>query len=268
MKVLSTLIVGLLVASIALVQVLGTNLQEGESQSDSENNSRKEEQKFISIFDGKSLSNWDGDTAYWRVENSALTGEVKESNLLKHNSFIIWQGGEPADFELKGEYKITGQGNSGINYRSERVPEIPFALKGYQADIDGQNWYTGQNYEERKRTTLAYVSQKTFVNNCSDSSVASDLASRVKNNAWSCVTITKSLGEPDSLKKNIKADDWNSFHLVAKGNRLHHYVNGILMSDVTDNDVANRTQKGLIGMQVHVGPAMKVQFRNLQLKEF
>jgi hypothetical protein len=222
---------------------------------------------FISIFDGKSLKNWVGDTTYWRGEDGAITGEVKPDNLLQHNSFIIWKGGEPSDFELKGEYKISANGNSGINYRSEAVANIPFALRGYQADIDGQNWYTGQNYEERKRTTLAYISQKTIINPCTNSNQPHDVSRKVKNNAWTCVSVAASLGSADSLKKSIKSNDWNSFHLIVKGNRLLHYINGVLMSDVTDNDPINRTAKGLIGVQVHVGPAMKVQYRNLQLKE-
>jgi hypothetical protein len=225
------------------------------------------QKEFISIFDGKSLYNWEGDTTYWRVEDGALIGEVKPGNLLQQNSFIIWKGGEPADFELKGEYKISTNGNSGINYRSERVANIPFALKGYQADIDGQNWYTGQNYEERKRTTLAYISQKTIINPCTYSNQPHDVSRKVKNNAWTCVSVAASLGSADSLKKSIKSNDWNSFHLIVKGNRLLHYINGVLMSDVTDNDPINRTAKGLIGVQVHVGPTMKVQYRNLQLKE-
>ena len=151
-------------------------------------------QGFVSIFDGKSLNNWEGDTTYWRVENGAITGEVKPDNLLQNNSFIIWKGGEPSDFELKGKYKISANGNSGINYRSERVSDVPFALRGYQADIDGQNWYTGQNYEERKRTTLAFISQKVTVNPCHDALIKYDLRSKIQNNSWTCVSLTASLG--------------------------------------------------------------------------
>ena len=118
--------------------------------------SQNKEKGFVSIFDGKTLNNWEGDPTYWRVENGNLVGEITPQTLLKTNSFIIWKGGEPANFELKGEFNITEKGNSGINYRSEKLPDVPFALKGYQADIDGANRYTGQNYEERGRTTLAY----------------------------------------------------------------------------------------------------------------
>ena len=116
----------------------------------------KSDDGFIPIFDGKSLNGWKGDPNYWRVENGNLVGEITPATLLKTNSFIIWQGGKPSDFELKLEFKISKAGNSGINYRSVQLTAVPNALKGYQADIDGNNRYTGQNYEERGRTTLAY----------------------------------------------------------------------------------------------------------------
>ena len=73
---------------------------------------------FESIFDGKTLTGWKGDPNYWRVENGNLVGEVTPETLLKRNTFIVWQGGQPADFELKLEFKIAESGNSGINYRS------------------------------------------------------------------------------------------------------------------------------------------------------
>ena len=225
------------------------------------------EKGFVNIFDGKTLNNWEGDPTYWRVENGNLVGEITPQTLLKTNSFIIWKGGEPANFELKGEFNITEKGNSGINYRSEKLTDVPYALKGYQADIDGANRYTGQNYEERGRTTLAYRGQITSVNPQTGNWKPEDVRAKVKNNAWSDLKVTGSLGNTDSLKTKIKSQDWNSFHLIVKGNHLQHYINGILMSDVMDNDVINGKSKGIIGVQVHVGPPMKVEYRNLRLKE-
>lgn len=222
------------------------------------------EKVFKEIFDGKTLKGWEGDVNYWRVENGSIVGEITADKLLKNNTFIIWRGGEPKDFELKLEYQITIDGNSGVNYRSEQITEVPFALKGYQADIDGKNRYTGQNYEERRRTTLAYRGQTTTINGTEDS--ASPVKDNVKNNAWTKVEITKSLNK-DSLQTFIKGADWNEVHLIVNGNRLQHYVNGVLMSDVTDNDTVNRKMGGLIGVQVHVGPPMKVHYRNIRLKE-
>lgn len=222
---------------------------------------------FVQIFDGKTLKGWEGDSVYWRVENGNLVGEITPSTLLKTNSFIVWQGGQPGDFELKGEFNITKTGNSGINYRSEKLADVPFALRGYQADIDGQNRYTGQNYEERGRTTLAYRGQITSINPQTGPSTPESVRAKVQKNAWTELKVTGSLGNTDSLKTKIKTEDWNEIHLIVKGNRLQHYVNGILMSDVIDNDAVNGKSKGLLGVQVHVGPPMKVQYRNLRLKQ-
>jgi hypothetical protein len=219
---------------------------------------------FKAIFDGKTLTGWEGDPVYWRVEDGAIVGEITADKLLKTNTFIIWKGGEPKNFELKLEYKITTDGNSGINYRSEQLSDVPHALRGYQADIDGKNRYTGQNYEERGRTTLAYRGQTTIINGTEDPKAA--VRDFVKNNAWTNVEIKKSM-DKDSLQTFIKTDDWNEVHLIIKGNRLQHFVNGVLMSDVTDNDKVNRKMSGLIGVQVHVGPPMKVEYRNIMLKE-
>ena len=112
---------------------------------------------FVKIFDGETLEGWEGDPVYWRVENGMIVGEVTPQTLLESNSFLIWREGEVRDFELKLEYRVSKDGNSGINYRSEEVegdPDqyvggVPFALRGYQVDLDGQNHYTGMNYEDR-----------------------------------------------------------------------------------------------------------------------
>ncbi|MGD1893371.1 MAG: DUF1080 domain-containing protein [Cyclobacteriaceae bacterium] len=226
-----------------------------------------EGEEFVSIFDGDSLNGWEGAPDYWRVENGTIVGEITPEKPLPANSFLIWQGGEPKDFELKAEFRISESGNSGINYRSEQLDTIPFALRGYQADIDGQNRYTGQNYEERKRTTLAYRGQKTIVNSPDNPNAVGGLRAHVERNAWVPTEVVASLGESDSLKTHIKQEDWNEIHLVIKGNRLQHYVNGVLMSDVTDEDQQNRAMGGLLGLQVHRGPPMKVEYRDIQLKE-
>jgi len=225
------------------------------------------QQGFVEIFDGKTLNGWEGDPAYWSVENGHIVGEITPSTLLKRNSFLIWRGGKPADFELTLEFKITAAGNSGINYRSEELMDIPFALKGYQLDIDGANRYTGQNYEERGRTTLAYRGQKTIIKAQKTMDPSVTLQSKIKNNAWTDLVVSRSLGESDALLQKIKSEDWNTCRLIAKGNRLQHYVNGVLMSDVTDQDQINGKSKGLLGMQVHVGPPMKVEYRKIMIKQ-
>lgn len=226
-----------------------------------------DETGFVRIFDGETLNGWEGDTSYWKVENGCLVGEVTPGTILHRNSFIIWRGGSPADFELKLDFRISEHGNSGINYRSEPVDTLPFALRGYQADIDGGNRYTGQNYEERKRTTLAYHGQKVVVHSQKNPDDPGSLQANVERNAWQNVDIVGSLGNPDSLNTHIHAGDWNECHIIADGNRMQHYINGVLMSVVTDDDSINRSFSGLIGVQVHVGPPMKVEYRNIRLKE-
>jgi hypothetical protein len=226
----------------------------------------KKEKGFKSIFNGKNLDGWEGDTAYWRAEDGNLVGEITPAKLLKTNNFIIYRKGEPADFELKGEFTITETGNSGINYRSEQLTDVPYALRGYQADIDGRRQWTGQNYEERRRTTLAYRGEKTTINPYSGETTPEAIRAKTARNAWTGRTVTGTIGKSDSLKNFVKSGDWNTFHIVAKGNKLQHYINDILMSEVTDDDTVNGRAKGLLGVQVHVGPPMKVQYRNLRIK--
>jgi hypothetical protein len=208
---------------------------------------------FRSIFDGKSLDGWEGDPKYWRVENGILTGEITPETILKSNTFIIWRGGKPADFELKLDYRITERGNSGINYRSVVVPDSVtpanrFAMRGYQCDIDGQNRYTGQNYEEKGRLFLAVRGQMTRV-----------VGGRPPE-------IVSTIGDTQELASAI-TKDWNAVHLIVRGNTMVHTINGRVMSIVIDDDAPNRPSAGLLGVQVHVGPPMKVEYRNLRLKD-
>lgn len=223
----------------------------------------KDREGFVRIFDGKTLNNWSGDTTYWHVEDSCLVGIVTPETLLKRNSFIIWQGKMPDDFELILEYQVSDKGNSGINYRSEKIEGMPYALRGYQADLNGANNYTGSNYEERKRTTLASQGEQTIL----PPVPASDsLQAHIKNNLWAPRQVVASLGDAATLRAAIKTGGWNQYRIVAKGNHLQHYVNGVLMSDVTDNDTVNRRSSGWLGVQVHVGPPMRIAFRTIRLK--
>ena len=211
-----------------------------------------DEAGFQPIFDGKSFAGWEGDPKYWRVEDGCMVGEITPETIVKSNTFIIWRGGSPKDFELKADYRITSGGNSGINYRSVVVPDKvtpsnKFAMRGYQADIDGQNRYTGQNYEEKGRLFLATRGQITHV-----------VGGRKP-------IVLSTLGDPAELAKAINAG-WNSYHLIIRGNVLMHTLNGRLMCVVIDDDAPNRMSEGLIGVQVHVGPPMKVEYRNFRLK--
>ena len=205
--------------------------------------------QFIKMFDGKSMKGWEADTTFWKVKDNSFVGEVTAKTPIKTNTFLIWRGGLPANFEFKAKYKISPDGNSGINYRSEELSDIKYALKGYQADIDGGNVYTGQNYEERGRGFLAKRGEMALLNTDKEP------------------TITGSVGNSDSLKRNIKEGDWNEIHIIVINNRMKHYINGVLMSDVTDEDIVKRKMKGLLGLQVHVMATMKVEYRDLYIKQ-
>jgi hypothetical protein len=211
-----------------------------------------DEAGYVSIFDGKTLDGWEGDPKYWRVSDGNMMGEITPETRIKSNTFIIWRGGAPEDFELKVDYRITAEGNSGINYRSEVVPDTvtpanKFAMRGYQCDIDGQNRYTGNNYEEKGRLFLAERGEITHVTGVRTPVVLSRI------------------GENKELAGLI-TEGWNSVHLIIRGNILMHSINGHLMSVVIDDD-PNRARKGLIGVQVHVGPPMRIEYRNWRLKQ-
>ncbi|WP_299529791.1 DUF1080 domain-containing protein [Ulvibacterium sp.] len=266
-KVIKGLPLGMVFGLGMLLSVQSCREQPKEKSSETAEKNSIQDDGFISLFDGKTLNNWEGDTTYWRVENTILVGEITPETLLKSNTFLIWKGGEPKDFEFKTEFRISENGNSGINYRSELLDTIPFALRGYQADIDGKNNYTGQNYEERKRTTLAYRGEKAAITSQKDPDIPGSLRANVDKNAWQSRTVLESLGNSDSLRTQIKEGDWNECHLIIKGNRLQHFINGILMSDIIDNDTINRKFSGFLGLQAHRGPPMKVEYRNIRLKE-
>ena len=217
-------------------------------ESANSNKPLKDTAVFINIFDGKTFNGWKADTSVWHIENECFVGEVTPSKQIQTNSFLIYTRSQAGDFELKAKFKISKGGNSGVNYRSEELADIPYALKGYQADIDGENVYTGQNYEERGRGFLAMRGQNATINNSKDA------------------FIIKTIGNSDTLKSKIIVDDWNEIHLIVKGNNMKHYINGILMSETTDNDSLNSKLLGLIGLQVHVSKEMKVAYKNIQLK--
>jgi hypothetical protein len=204
---------------------------------------------FEQIFDGKTLKNWDGDPRFWRVEGGALVGESTPEKTVKPNTFLIWRGGEPKDFELKVEFRLNST-NSGIQYRSVEMPDVAkWVLKGYQADIDFENQYTGQIYEERGRGFLALRGQAAYVTDGQKPRAVGTLESG------------------DALKGYIKPNDWNQVHIIARGNTIVQIVNGHVMSVLVDDDTKNRALGGLIGFQMHMGPPMKVEFRNIWLKK-
>jgi 3-keto-disaccharide hydrolase len=207
---------------------------------------------FESIFDGASMKGWDGDPAFWHAANGVLTGQSSAENPVKQNTFVIWRGGAPKDFELKLEYRLSAT-NSGVQIRSVQLPAGPdigkWVMKGYQADIDADNQYTGQIYEERGRGFLAMRGQATYIPDDGHPKIIGNLQQT-----------------PDELKALIKTGDWNQIHLIARGSTIIQILNGAVTSLVVDEDMKNRQLGGLIGFQMHVGPPMTVEFRNIWLK--
>jgi hypothetical protein len=211
------------------------------------------ESGFTQIFDGKSLTAWDCDPDFWKVENGEIVGETLADHQPKQNIFCIWKGGAPADFDLKLQYKLTGlTGNSGIQYRSVEMPEVAkWVMKGYQADIDGKQVYTGQIYEERARTFLALRGQVAYVG---DGKKTGSIGST---------------GTDEELKAVIKENDWNDLEIIARGNTIVQLLNGRVMCVLVDDDKANRKMDGEIGIQLHkTAAAMKIETRNIRIKTF
>jgi hypothetical protein len=213
-----------------------------------------DEPGYRPIFDGRTLDGWEGDPKYWRVEGGSLVGEITPETVIKSNTFVIWRGGRPKDFDLQLEYRITPDGNSGINYRSAVVadavtPGNQFAMRGYQFDIDGRKRYAGNNYEEKGRLFLALRGQLTRVVGGRPPVLVSTFADA-------------------ATLAGAATDAWNAARVIARGAALTHVLNGQLMCVVIDDDAANRPAEGLVGVQVHVGPPMKVEYRNIRLKEF
>lgn len=206
-------------------------------------------QGFKPIFDGKSLEGWDGDPAYWSVEDGAITGRTGGGRPeLKHNTFLIWRQGEVDDFELTLEYRIES-GNSGIQYRSFELPDKgKWVVGGYQADFEAGDTYSGILYGEQYRGILAERGQKTTIGDNHKP------------------TVTGKIGDRDELGKKVKKNDWNTYRVVARGFTFMHEINGQVMCEATDKDMSQRRRGGILALQVHAGPPMKVQVRNIQLK--
>src|SRR5699024_7627094 len=186
---------------------------------------------------------------YWRFENGVLIGEIPKDNMLEENTFLIWQGDTLEDFELIVEFKISSEGNSGINYRSQKVGQTGHVLKGYQADFDGAGQWSGQVYEEKVRRFLALRGQITHV-------TPDDTPKQIG-----------TLGSKDKLASVIKPGQWNEYHIIARDNVIIHLINDRVMSIVID-DGQKSAEEGLLGLQLHEGRVMKVEYRNLRLKQF
>jgi hypothetical protein len=217
-----------------------------------------DEARFVSLFDGRTLKGWAGDPRYWRVEDGTIVGELTPETLLKdNNSFLVWQGGPVTNFDLRLQYRISPGGNSGINYRSEILSTPEWTMRGYQFDIGGseQPTITGMNYDERGRHVLALAGQFASV----------AVEERGRHEAIIGAADRLESFDDAAFTNGLVREGWNDARIIARGDLLIHILNGHMISVVIDRDGTNRHDSGHIGVQVHVGGPMKVEFRNLRL---
>jgi hypothetical protein len=210
------------------------------------------------IFNGKDLTGWKG-LDFWSVKDGAIVGQSTPEHPIPFNTFLVYQGSQPGDFELTCKFRISSQNdkkfsNSGIQYRSKLVGDPKdCVLSGYQADMEVGKNYTGMLYEEKARGILCQRGQKVVIKEGSDPKKPT-------------IEVTGSLGTKEELLAFIDQDGWNEYKIIAKGNHLQHFINGHQTVDVID-ETKEGAKSGLIGLQMHKGGAMTVEFKDLMLKE-
>ena len=198
---------------------------------------------FVTLFNGNNLRGWEGDPQFWSVEDGALTGVTDGS--LKMNRFITWTGSTIRNFDLRVKVKITAGGNSGLQYRGTSRADLGLdVVTGYQCDIVADNPnYDGMLYEERGRRILSHTGEKVIV--------APD-------------------GQPWIIGKipvkEFAPTEWHDFRVLVRGNHHQHWIDGHQTADLIDLDEKGRALEGVLAMQVHVGPPMKVQFKDFKIK--
>jgi len=209
---------------------------------------------FVTLFDGKDLAGWEGNPKLWSVKDGAITGQTTAENPAKGNTFLVWTNGTLADFELRCSFRLVpgdaqGFGNSGIQYRSKVVNPANWVVHGYQADMEAGPTYTGILYEEGKRGIMAERGEKVVWDKDGKKQVVG------------------SVGDAAAIQASIKKGDWNDYVIIAQGNHLQQFVNGKQTIDVVDEEEAKRAMTGALALQLHAGPPMMVQFRNIRLKK-
>ncbi len=212
------------------------------------------ERGFKPIFNGKNLKGWDGAPDLWSVRDGPITGETTKEHPAKENTFLIWKDGAPADFELRCSFLIRpgdakGFSNSGIQYRSRVVKPEYWVVSGYQADMEAGSTYTGILYEEKARGILAKRGEKVVID------------------ANGKINVVGSTGRTAAeVEASVKHGEWNTYEIIAKGNHLIKKINGQVTVDVTDEQEAKAAKSGIIALQIHAGPPMFVQFKDIRIK--
>ena len=212
---------------------------------------------WVSIFNGRDLSGWDGDPRLWSVKDGVIHGETTPENPIRSNSFIVWRGGELKDFELKIKFRLLN-GNSGIQYRSKEVDK--WVISGYQAEVINNPEMAGFLYHEKGRGWLVNVGDLMVI----DANGKKEVIGNVSD-------------ANELIKVGFyKEKDWNEYHIIAQGNHLKHYLNGYQTMELIDNDrvtdPANpkdrrgAARQGLLALQIHTGPPMVVEFKDIRVR--
>lgn len=205
--------------------------------------------EFRPLFDGKSLEGWKSpNMSYWSVQDGTITAECTDTNPAKKNQFLVWQHGEIDDFVLRLKFRIEGppNANSGIQIRSE-IKEDGHAI-GYQADIDKQGTWLGAIYDEHtQRKMLAKRGQRTEINDQGDRKETQ-------------------FADTNKLFGDVNTTEWNEYQITARGSHIQIHVNGKLFSEVIDHQSSEREYSGKLALQLHSGPPVKVQFKDIELK--
>ena len=199
---------------------------------------------FRSLFNGKDLTGWDGNPALWSVEDGCITGRTTKPQELEYNQFLIWRGGVVKNFELRAKIRQSGN-NTGIQYRSRELPEIgKWSVGGYQLDIHPTPKNNGMVYEEKGRGIITQNGQSVVIDPDGNRFV---VAQR----------------EP----VNVEISEWHDYTVIAQGNHLIHKIDGQVTIDLVDHEEAKRSLAGLVAFQIHRGPVMNVQIKDVMLKE-
>jgi Domain of Unknown Function (DUF1080) len=203
-----------------------------------------EEPGFTPLFNGTDLTGWEGDPALWSVQDGAITGVTTDDAPLPYNKFLIWRGDTVKNFELRAKVRQTGN-NSGIQYRSRELKEVgPWSVGGYQCDIHPLAVNNAMLYDERGRGIVAMNGQSVIIDE--------------KGAKW----LTK---QRDPVTVDVA--QWNEYAIIARGNQLTHKLNGQVTVEIIDHQADQRELDGILAIQVHRGPAMRVQIKDVMLKQ-
>ncbi|MEN9359708.1 MAG: hypothetical protein RL095_1243 [Verrucomicrobiota bacterium] len=201
-----------------------------------------------SLFNGKDLSGWEGNPGFWKVEDGAITAESGGANPCKKTTFLVLKDRVVADFEITFKFRfLSDWGNSGLQFRSKLADAKTFDVTGYQADMEMGKQYTGILYEQGGRGI--------FVNRGDRKEV--DAAGKAK------VTAHFDTSKVAQLEKGR----WYTYRVVAQGSHLIQEIDGVRTMECIDEDAKHRAASGILALQLHAGPAMKAQFKDIVLKE-